>query len=92
MDGHKAANGVRYAPNVQIKPKPFVPQRRHVQSFIYPSQYDLLRHEMKTKLRNKLNYQFPMKSGQNAAMAAQPSMATLGADFDNSFIDTSNQA
>ena len=43
LDGHKAANGVRYAPNVQIKPKPFVPQRRHVQSYIYPSQYDLLR-------------------------------------------------
>ena len=25
-------------------------------------------------------------------MAAQPSIATLGAEFDNSFIDTSNQA
>ena len=53
---HSQARMPNYLPNEQIRPKPFVPQRRHVHSYIYPSKFDLLRHEMKTKLRDKLNY------------------------------------
>ena len=80
-----------YLPNEQIRPKPCVPQRRHVHSYIYPSKFDLLRHEMKTKLRDKLNYQYPRKRGadqNNLELATQASVETF--DYDNSYVEPEN--
>ena len=82
---HSQARMPNYLPNEQIRPKPFVPQRRHVHSYIYPSKFDLLRHEMKTKLRDKLNYQYPAKQ-VNKALANQVSIETFP-DYDNSFVE-----
>ena len=56
---HSQARMPDYLPQEQILPKPIVPYRRNVHSYIYPSKFDLLRHEMKQKLRDKLNYQNP---------------------------------
>lgn len=48
-----------YLPRSQIQPKPIVPYRKNVHSYIYPSQFELLRHDMKQKLKEKLNYENP---------------------------------
>jgi len=58
---HSQARMPEYLARDQIRPKPFVPQRRHVHSFIYPSKFEMLRHEMKRNLRDKLVYSNPAK-------------------------------
>lgn len=53
---HSQARMPDYLPREQIQAKPIVPYRKNVHSYIYPSKFDLLRHDMKQKLKDKLNY------------------------------------
>ena len=63
---HSQARMPEYLPQEHIKPKPFIAQRRNVHSYIYPSKFDLLRFEMKSKLRDQMTYQNPQKTKRQA--------------------------
>jgi len=49
-----------FLPKEHIKAKPIIAQRKNVHSFIYPTKVDLMRHEMKQKLKGSLSYEHKM--------------------------------
>ena len=60
-----------HLPREHIKQKQIIAQRKNVHSYIYPSKFELLRHEMKQKVRDKMSYHVAGK-GPAPSKSTQP--------------------
>ena len=75
---HSQARMPEDLPQEQIKSKPIIAQRKNVHSYIYPTKVDLMRHEMKMKLKGCLSYDQTIQNNETQKYNLKEKMAPAG--------------